>query len=55
MYYKSLDHILTNFQILFSWLLNLFKIGRKRDLNENDLCETLEHYSSSRLGSELEK
>jgi len=33
----------------------LFKIGRKRDLKESDLYETLNEDSSSLLGSKLEE
>lgn len=36
-------------------MLNLFKIGRSRDLEENDLYVTLKDHSSSTLGDELEK
>lgn len=44
------------YQIFFiSWMLNLFKIGRKKDLCANDLYATLNDYNSSSLGDELEK
>jgi len=41
--------------ISYSWMLNLFKTGRKRDLEENDLYITLNDHNSSLLGNELEK
>lgn len=37
------------------WTLKLFKTGRKRDLEVNDLYTTLDDHSSSSLGNELEK
>ncbi|XP_026807199.1 probable multidrug resistance-associated protein lethal(2)03659 isoform X1 [Rhopalosiphum maidis] len=44
------------FEILtFGWTLNLFKTGRKRDLEVNDLYTTLNDHSSATLGNELEK
>ncbi|XP_065203724.1 probable multidrug resistance-associated protein lethal(2)03659 isoform X2 [Planococcus citri] len=39
----------------FSWTLDLFFKGRKRDLVVGDLYETLKDHSSSALGSTLEK
>ncbi|VVC32367.1 Hypothetical protein CINCED_3A020730 [Cinara cedri] len=41
--------------LTFSWMLNLLKTARKRDLNENDLYATLNNHKSSLLGNELEK
>lgn len=44
------------FEILtFGWTLKLFKTGRKRDLEVNDLYITLNDHSSATLGNELEK
>ncbi|KAE9539572.1 hypothetical protein AGLY_004824 [Aphis glycines] len=44
------------FEILtFGWTLKLFKTGRKRDLEVNDLYTTLNDHSSATLGNELEK
>lgn len=40
---------------LFRWTLKLFKTGRKRDLEVNDLYTTLNDHSSAILGNELEK
>lgn len=36
-------------------MLKLFRIGRKRDLEENDLYTILNDHASSSLGDELEK
>lgn len=36
-------------------MLNLFKLGHKRDLEEKDLYTTLNSHKSTRLGNELEK
>lgn len=36
-------------------MFNLFKKGRKRDLDENDLYTTLSDQTASPLGDELEK
>lgn len=41
--------------ILFRWIINLFKKGRKKDLEINDLYSTLNEHSASILGSKLEK
>ncbi|KAE9539937.1 hypothetical protein AGLY_005189 [Aphis glycines] len=41
--------------ITHSWILNLLKIGRLRDLNETDLYTTLDDQKSSTLGDKLEK
>jgi len=46
---------LIGFFLSYSWLLNIFKIGQQRDLEEDDLFETLNDHSSSLLGNELEK
>lgn len=39
----------------FSWMLNLFNTGKKRDLDINDLYTTLNDHTSSSLGNALEK
>ncbi|VVC32363.1 Hypothetical protein CINCED_3A001687 [Cinara cedri] len=39
----------------FSWMLNLFKTGRRKGFKENDLYTTLSEHTSSSLGNELEK
>lgn len=39
----------------FSWLWNVFKVGRKRDLDENDLYAVYDDHKSSLLGNELER
>lgn len=36
-------------------MLDLFKTGKKRDLEENDLYTTLKDYSASSLGNKLEE
>jgi len=41
--------------IIYSWISNLLKIGRLRDLNETDLYTTLDDQKSSTLGDKLEK
>uniref|UniRef100_A0A2S2QB40 Multidrug resistance-associated protein 4 n=1 Tax=Sipha flava TaxID=143950 RepID=A0A2S2QB40_9HEMI len=44
------------FEILtFGWTLNLFKTGKKRDLEVNDLYTTLDTHASAILGNQLEK
>ncbi|XP_050060625.1 probable multidrug resistance-associated protein lethal(2)03659 isoform X2 [Aphis gossypii] len=44
------------FQIItHSWISNLLKLGRLRDLNETDLYTTLDDQKSSPLGDKLEK
>ncbi|KAL4089621.1 hypothetical protein QTP88_024632 [Uroleucon formosanum] len=44
------------FEVLtFSWILNLFKTGQKRDLESNDLYDPLNSDKSSLLGLEIEK
>lgn len=40
---------------IYRWTLNLFKKGRNRDLEVNDLYTTLDDHTSSSLGNELEK
>lgn len=47
--------IIIFFLLLYSWLLNIYKIGQKRDLEEDDLYTTLNDHNSSVLGNELEK
>lgn len=41
--------------ILFRWTFNLFKTGKKRDLEVNDLYTTLDTHASAILGNKLEK
>eukprot|EP00102_Acyrthosiphon_pisum_P020913 XP_016658123.1 PREDICTED: multidrug resistance-associated protein 4 isoform X2 [Acyrthosiphon pisum] len=41
--------------ITYSWMSNLLKIGRHRDLKETDLYTTLDDHISSSLGDQLEK
>lgn len=41
--------------ISFSWMLNLFKTGRNRDLEEHDLYTTLKDHTASYLGLKLEE
>lgn len=43
------------FYIFISWLIELFKTGEKRDLDENDLYPTLNEDKSSLLGDKLEQ
>lgn len=41
--------------ILFSWMLDLFKISCKRDLEITDMYVPLNEHLSSTLGNDLEK
>lgn len=41
--------------MLFSWMLNLFNTGKKKDLDINDLYKPLSEHKSSALGNVLEK
>eukprot|EP00102_Acyrthosiphon_pisum_P018651 XP_016655861.1 PREDICTED: probable multidrug resistance-associated protein lethal(2)03659 isoform X2 [Acyrthosiphon pisum] len=43
------------FSLCYSWLLSLFKTGQKRDLESNDLYDSLNDHKSSLLGLEIEK
>lgn len=36
-------------------MLNLFKIGRRKDLEDKDLYTILDDHASSKLANELEK
>lgn len=41
--------------VLFSWMLDLFKISSKRDLEITDVYVPLNEHLSSTLGNDLEK
>lgn len=40
---------------IYSWMLDLFKIVLKRDIEINDLYIPLDEHTSSTLGNDLEK
>lgn len=53
---KQIYFIFTIFVYIFlRWIYKLFKTGRKRDLEVNDLYATLNDHASSSLGRELEE
>lgn len=54
-YYELLVNFDYNLFVCFSWIFNLFKIGRKRNLEFNDLYVPLNNDESSLLGIELQK
>ena len=41
--------------IFFRWILDIFKLGYKRDLKIEDLYDALDEHRSDFLGDKLEK